>query len=125
MVAISDLISIFEATRTLVLSMKQHNKINDKKYQKALMAIYEATTKTKNYIASLETRQNHAKKKERELSELWINAGVTLRTIDSDLAQRCIIKADYWSNPNQWTDEQIKNSRITLDEIIIESRDLI
>ena len=35
------------------------------------------------------------------------------------------IKADYWANPDEWTMADIKNSKITLDEIIKESRELM
>lgn len=125
MVAISEMIAIWEGINIFLQSIQQNKKLNDIAYDKALSAIYDATNETKIYILSLKKRKNHAKQKEKKLSELWIKAGIKLRTIDNDLAQRCIIKADYWANPKEWTEEQIKKSNITLDEIIKESRTLI
>ena len=125
MISLSDLKLIFDGTLSMLKDLKENNNHNNVEYEVALLAIYTATTETKNYISSLGKRKKHAKKKERQLSELWIKAGVKLRNIDNDLAQRCIIKADYWANPDEWTMADIKNSKITLDEIIKESRELM
>ena len=125
MISLSDLKLIFDGTLSMLKAIKENNNHNNEEYEVALLAIYTATTETKNYISSLGKRKKHAKEKERQLSELWIKAGVKLRNIDNDLAQRCIIKADYWANPDEWTMADIKNSKITLDEIIKESRELM
>lgn len=125
MISLSDLKLIFDGTLSMLKVIKENNNHNNAEYEVALLAIYTATTETKNYISSLGKRKKHAKEKERQLSELWIKSGVKLRNIDNDLAQRCIIKADYWANPDEWTMADIKNSKITLDEIIKESRELM
>lgn len=125
MISLSDLKLIFDGTLSMLKAIKENNNHNNVEYEVALLAIYTATTETKNYISSLGKRKKHAKEKERQLSELWIKSGVKLRNIDNDLAQRCIIKADYWANPDEWTMADIKNSKITLDEIIKESRELM
>ena len=125
MISLSDLKLIFDGTLSMLKAIKENNNHNNVEYEVALLAIYTATTETKNYISSLGKRKKHAKEKERQLSELWIKAGVKLRNIDNDLAQRCIIKADYWANPDEWTMADIKNSKITLDEIIKETRELM
>jgi len=125
MISFSDLKLIFDGTLTMVKFMKDNNNQNTEEYDSALLAIYAATTETKNYISSIGKRKKHAKEKERKLSELWNKAGVKLRNINPDLAQRCIIKADYWANPDEWTMAEIKNSKITLNEIIKEARELI
>ena len=125
MISLSDLKLIFDGTLSMLKAIKENNNHNNVEYEVALLAIYTATTETKNYISSLGKRKKHAKEKERQLSELWIKAGVKLRNIHNDLAQRCIIKADYWANPDEWTMADIKNSKITLDEIIKESRELM
>ena len=125
MISLSDLKLIFDGTLSMLKAIKENNNHNNVEYEVALLAIYTATTETKNYISSLGKRKKHAKEKERQLSELWIKAGVKLRNIDKDLAQICIIKADYWANPDEWTMADIKNSKITLDEIIKESRELM
>src|SRR5574344_305821 len=103
MISLSDLKLIFDGTLSMLKAIKENNNHNNVEYEVALLAIYTATTETKNYISSLGKRKKHAKEKERQLSELWIKAGVKLRNIDNDLAQRCIIKADYWANPDEWT----------------------
>ena len=125
MISLSDLKLIFDGTLSMLKAIKENNNHNNVEYEVALLAIYTATTETKNYISSLRKRKKHAKEKERQLSELWIKAGVKLRNIDNDLAQRCIIKAEYWAIPGEWTMADIKNSKITLDEIIKESRELM
>jgi hypothetical protein len=97
----------------------------DEKYELALYAIYTATTETKNYITTWGRRRKHDTSKEIKLSKLWNEAGIKLKNIDNDLAQKCIVKADYWANPDEWTQGDIKESKIALNIIIKESRKLL
>jgi len=41
------------------------------------------------------------------LSELWANVALAPRPFDSDLAERCYIKSNYWANPDNWSGVEI------------------
>ena len=116
---------LFSALAQGISVITNYKNKQDAKYELALYAIYTATTETKNYIASWGRRKKHDTKKEIKLSKLWNEAAIKLKDIDNDLAQRCIIKADYWANPDEWTQGDIKESKIALDKIIKEARKLL
>jgi len=42
-----------------------------------------------------------------------------------DLATRLEEKADYWTNPDNWTNEEVRASRIQIDEIANEGQRLL
>ena len=122
---IQSLLLMFNGVIDAINEIKSHNQQKDEKLENALYSIYMATTETKHYISTLGRRKTHDKDKEIMLSKLWNEAGIKLRKIDTNLAQRCIIKADYWANPDEWTQGDIKASKISLDKIIKESRTLL
>jgi|SRR5882762_2833518 len=114
------LISIFNQVREW-LGMLNAQDVRDKaNYKTALKSLYVAAFETKAYLAA--PAQNP--ETELKLSRLWIDARLELQPINFDLAERCLIKADYWSNPSKWTQEQIDEARIGLDTIIEEARRL-
>lgn len=125
MIEIANLKTLFDVGVTIIKEMKSQNVVDEDKYDLALLSLYAATTETKNYISSITNVKKHDKEKELQLSELWNKAGVNLRRINNNLAYRCIVKADYWSNPNEWTDDDINESNISLNKIIQESIDLM
>ena len=57
--------------------------------------------------------------------ELWTSASVHIRRTDSDLAQRLQKKADYWTNPENWSDEEVVNNGIQIDKIADEGERLL
>lgn len=123
MIEIQSLMSIFNGALAWAKAYGDESNRHDEQYENALLAVYAATTETKNYISTLnETRD---KEKERKLSELWYKAGIRLRKFNHDLAERCVIKADYWADPTKWSSPQIEEARITLENIIKETQKLI
>jgi hypothetical protein len=41
-----------------------------------------------------------------------------MRSYDIQLAQRCRLKSEYWTNPDAWSDEDIKDARIKIDQVL-------
>lgn len=91
----------------------------------AVRAVLTAVNKTKSYIACLERGNPIDSKAEAELVELWTAASVHIRRTDPDLAERLQRKAEYWTNPENWTDEDVTKNRIKIDEIAEEGRRLL
>ena len=63
MISLSDLKLIFDGTLSMLKAIKENNNHNNVEYEVALLAIYTATTETKNYISSLGKRKKHAKER--------------------------------------------------------------
>jgi hypothetical protein len=54
-----------------------------------------------------------------------MDAATKVRALDEDLYFRLLGKAEYWSNPEIWTDEKIAKANITLEAIKNDSRLII
>lgn len=93
----------------------------------ALKSLYVAALETKSYLARRDKREPRNYEIEKRLMLLWSDAAVELRTIDLDLAVRCSIKGDYWSDPDPhtWTQEKIDESGIGIDDIYEAARNLL
>ena len=105
--------------------------------REALLSLYTALNESRLYIASQDpSRFSHrspdagganprSAEREEQLSRLWIDASVKLRHINRDLAERCLIKSDYWAHPEAWDDTDVKKARIELDRVFREARALL
>lgn len=83
----------------------------------ALQALVSATIKTTAYLANVRRGAQIERDRESTLAQLWSEASIELREINPDLAERCFIKAEYWADPEQWTDTQIQEARIGIESI--------
>jgi len=91
----------------------------------AVKAVLTAVNKTKEYIAGLDRGEHIDRMAEAKLVKLWTTASVHIRRTDPDLAVRLQMKAEYWTNPENWTDKEIADNRIQIDEIAKEGRRLL
>jgi hypothetical protein len=94
-------------------------------HDQALAAIYAAANETRIYIAHTLQTKGPDQQREAELARLWTKAAVPVRHVDPDLADRCLLKADYWINPDRWTVGQVREFRIGLDNIYDYARQLL
>jgi hypothetical protein len=88
--------------------------------------VVEIANRTLRYIAARRRSGHIDLDEERALSQGWKNAGVQLANLPEvppDLVNRYFLKAEYWSDPEAWTDNRIESSKIRLDEISRESRE--
>jgi hypothetical protein len=108
---LSTLLSYFQSER--------HNKTA--RGQDALEKLHKAVHETHKYLSS----KTNNPEQEMELSNLWGLAAIAARNISKDLARRCYIKSGYWKDPDSWSFEKIKGSRISLKEIEFELAELI
>jgi hypothetical protein len=77
-----------------------------------------AVRRTLSYIG--ENKKNI--KTQKELSDLWAAVALAARPFDSDLAERCYQKGNYWANPDNWSDEEVKKAGIEIGRIDAEIR---
>ena len=91
----------------------------------AVQSVLNAVNTTKRYLARLDRGEPIDREAEAELVELWTVASVQIRRTDLDLAERLLNKADYWTNPENWTDEEVAHNGIQIDKISEEGRRLL
>lgn len=94
----------------------------------ALSAAVEIANRTLQYIAAQRANQEPDFDEERALADGWSRAGLKLMSLQDPprkLAERYFLKAEYWSDPAAWTDEQIESAQLRLDAITKESRDFL
>jgi hypothetical protein len=91
----------------------------------AIRGVLTAITTTKSYLARLDRNEPIDHHAEAQLVALWTAAAVHVRRTDSDLADRLQRKAEYWTNPREWDEQDIVSNRIRIDEIAAEGRRLL
>jgi hypothetical protein len=94
-------------------------------YDSAIRSIYEATSQTRHYLARQREGGPPDRKREMDLSQLWFEAYAKLSRIDPDLAERCLIKSDCWSDPRLFSGERYAHVPLDLDTIFDKTRTLL
>ena len=83
----------------------------------ALRSISTALLETKLYYRDLEKGKPRNMDVEAQLSKYWGAAAIPLRHIDEELAMTCEYKADFWTNPEGWSADEIKRVGIKLEDV--------
>ena len=91
----------------------------------ALRSVLTAVDATKLYLASLDRGESIDRTVEASLVDLWTTASVHIRRTDADLAVRLRDKADYWTNPENWTDDDDGENGIHIGRIAKDAERLI
>ncbi len=81
-----------------------------------------ATKAVRQTLSYIRDENKRDKKTEEELSELWADVALAARPFDSDLAERCYIKSNYWANPDKWSKEEVEKAGIEIERIGTEIR---
>jgi hypothetical protein len=91
----------------------------------AIRRVWQAVDKTRMFLASVRREEASEMIPNPELITLWSEASLAMSAIDNDLADRLRMKAEFWSDPEYWTEDQIRQARIGIDEVAREARRLI
>ena len=91
----------------------------------ALRSISFALQETKIYYRDLEAGNARNQEVENQLVKYWSAAAIPLRHIDQELAMNCEDKAEYWVNPERFSNEDIKEMRIRLSDLSAAYRKLV
>jgi hypothetical protein len=95
------------------------------KLDDALTAIYTVAGETKIYINDMLKNGKRIRKRENKLSLGWAKAAALVRRFNIDLAERFLLKSDYWIKPENWTRDDIERNRIGIEEVCEEARALL
>jgi hypothetical protein len=83
----------------------------------ALRAISNALDETYLYYRDIENGSNNNSDREAILARYWSAAAISIRHFDEDLANICDHKSEYWINPRRYSDREINDTRIQLDNV--------
>ena len=89
----------------------------DDRNKAALAALRTALLETQMYLRDRERGDAQEQDREDKIVHLWGEAGTEFRGIDSDLAMTCHYKAQYWIDPNEWSEERISLRRIGIQRL--------
>jgi hypothetical protein len=107
---VDKLISLLGPIATL---SKEKREVKDN----ALRAISIALQETKLYYRDLGRGRPRNMDVEAQLAKYWAAAAIPLRHIDEELAMTCEYKAEFWTDPDQWSAEAIERLGIKLDDV--------
>lgn len=112
--------------QTLLRTMREDRAQKSAHQDLALSALMTATMETRLYLDRAgKGRRKRVRSDEERLVRLWAAAAVPLRHFNKDLAERCTMKADFWLNPENYSEEDIARLRIGIDEVYREARELL
>jgi hypothetical protein len=83
-----------------------------------------ALNQTKAYITDW-NKGERSREREHALVRLWTEAAVAIRRHDKDFADALQMKAEYWADPENWTDEQVRNAGIGIETVANKARLLL
>jgi len=106
-----------EKITSLKNSFIQSRRDRNDEYDLALTSLLAAICETKLYVAVSERSGKADLEREALIAHLWHKAAVAMRRFNADLAQRLYLKGSYWTEPSSWTDTDVKNNKISLDEM--------
>ncbi len=98
---------------------------NKEKQQKAFAAceaIESAANKTTGF---LQQNKRSSLSPNLDLSAIWMDAAKAVRELDDDMYMRLLSKAEYWSNPAEWTDKKVDQANIRLDTLRKDSKKIL
>ena len=115
MIELNPLISISKEIRAWAESLRKVSNEENARLKKAVESLSKAVLSTKTYV------HNKPKKRDLELEaqlrDLWNKAHIDLKEFDYNLAMRCFAKAEYWTNPVDWSAQKVRDYNITLDSM--------
>jgi hypothetical protein len=107
--------------RTIV-NQSAENKV---KWKAAVAQLQQAVLETKAYVASLDRGHAAQLAEEHRLVGLWSTAANSFYTLDGALAARLQLKAEYWTQPELWSSDQVRDAGIALDHVAAYTRQLL
>jgi hypothetical protein len=119
------LLSLAGSLKELLESIGKYSREKRERFKEALKAILTAVHETSFYLAGMKNKRRHDLKQESRLTGLWTEASIALLDFDKELAIKCEIKSDKWSDPKDWSYKEINRAKHALKEIEYKVRQLM
>ncbi|APX99916.1 hypothetical protein [Lacinutrix venerupis] len=108
---------IIESLTNILGPIATASKENSSKKDRALRALSYALDKTCLYYRDLRNGILKDREREAQLVRYWSAAAIPLRHFDSNLAEICDHKSEYWLDPENYDDSQIDEMGIRLEDV--------
>jgi len=123
-ITVGDLLGLKEVVLNLIEIFFQRRDRLDERHRVAQDKLYLALNETRMYLADFR-KGKVDREQEKVISRLWREAAVALRVVDQGLADRCLIKMDYWADKDRWSEEDIKKAKIGFDQVFRRARQVL
>ena len=110
-------IPVLSGLKTLLDYFAKERTHKNENKDRALHSLLAALTETDLYLQTLLPNLAPNRAKEAELARLWVAAAVPVRHFDMDLAETCLMKAEYWISPQQWLADDVKEDRVKIKNV--------
>jgi hypothetical protein len=117
-------LTIFKEFRDWILGIDKANLEHNKEDKTALKTVYKALSETKSYFTDRNIMPRD-RDRERQISNLWFDSSSELKNIDQNLAVRCFLKGDFWTDPDSWEQNEGEKLNISIDEMTKLARELL
>ncbi len=114
-----------EYASNVLRAIANQNAENKANWKSAVSLLQEAVLETQVYVASLDRGQPAQLSEEHRLIGLWRNAAGSFYVLDGALAERLQLKAEYWTQPESWTSQQVRDAGIALEHVAAYARQLL
>lgn len=115
--AVRDILDVLTGLTKLSDFLGENHKHQRQLTDAALQSISTALSATSLYYRDLEAGSARDLDIEGKLNVFWGNAAIPMRHVNPDLAIVCAEKAQYWLNPDSWSDREIREVGIALDSV--------
>jgi hypothetical protein len=123
---LATIIGAITPLKSLLDFISSNKEKDEARYEDALVTLYTALNETRIYIGELEQDKGRRNRDtEGKLSRLWTVAATKIRRIDRSWAVICFQKGDYWANPDNWTDADVKRAGIEINEVFEKAQELL
>ena len=122
--AIGDILGLKDAVVKLIEIFFQRKDRLDERHKVAQDKLYIALNETRIYLADFR-KGKVDREQEKVISRLWREAAVALSVVDQSLADRCLIKMDFWADQERWSEEDIKKAKIGFDQVFRRARQVL
>lgn len=123
-ITVGDILGLKDAVLKLIEIFFQRKDRLDERHRVAQDKLYLALNETRMYLADFR-KGKVDREQEKVISRLWREAAIALRVVDQGLADRCLIKMDYWADPERWSEEDIKKAKIGFDQVFKRARQVM
>jgi hypothetical protein len=109
----------------IVSGIAKANKETRDQWKTAVSRLQKAVLQTKLYVSALDRGEPVNRRTEHRLVDLWGDAATQFYDLDGSLASRLQLKAEYWTQPQAWTSQQVRDAGIALDHVAEYTRQLL
>jgi hypothetical protein len=119
------LLSLAGSLKEFIESIGKFGLEKKERYKGALKAVLTAVHETNLYLSGMKSKRRHNLKQESRLAGLWTDAAVSLLDFDKELALKCEITSNNWSDPREWSYREINQAKHALKDIEYKVRQLM